>query len=479
MTLPRLPSRSSVRSSADPIYCPLKSGHPGAAKFLAKLPAKMLLFALIAPALLFTPTTVRAQYNLPAGTSSADEPSSTKPDPTAAERAAAEDALAKQDYTAAQQLLSTLTTQHPGDARALYDLGFAEDALDHTAAAETAYRRAIAVDPKQFESHLGLALLLARQSSDDAARKELETALTLTPLADAASQRAQAYRALAALDRTHNPPAALDALLNALKLSPETPDDTLLAAELAESNGDPAAAEAAYRKLLAASPGAIGPTTALAHLLVKENKLTEAETLLNTALTHSPNDPALNAQLAAVYGAQGKPEHALPMLEKLHADDPQDANITRMLADLYTQTGRPADADPLYATLLKQGGNDPELLAARGDNLIRQQRYAEAETVLKSAVALKPDLPDAWSGLAFAASQNHEPSTTLQALSMRAKYLPEVPSTLFLRATAYDTLHQYRQAEEYYKQFIAAASGKFPDQEFEARHRLVALAKMH
>ena len=294
-----------------------------------------------------------------------------------------------------------------------------------------------------------------------------------------AAAKAEAYRALAKLDAANKPGSALEALLAALKLSPETPEDTLLAAELAAANGDPAGAEAAYRRLLQAEPGDAAAQSALAHLLVQEKKLPEAEALLTAALKTHPDDPALNAQLAALYGAEGKPEQALPMLAKLHADQPQDADITRMLADLYTQMGRPTDADLLYASLMKRGDPGAGLLAARGDNLIRQKRFAEAEPVLKKAVELKPDLADAWSGLAFAASENHDPATALEALSMRSKYLPENASTLFLRATAYDMLHRNKEASEFYKQFLATANGKFPDQEFEARHRLVTLSHTH
>jgi hypothetical protein len=31
----------------------------------------------------------------------------------------------------------------------------------------------------------------------------------------------------------------------------------------------------------------------------------------------------------------------------------------------------------------------------------------------------------------------------------------------------------------YYKRFLTAAKGNLPDQEFEARHRLLALERMH
>jgi hypothetical protein len=55
---------------------------------------------------------------------------------------------------------------------------------------------------------------------------------------------------------------------------------------------------------------------------------------------------------------------------------------------------------------------------------------------------------------------------------MRSKLLPEVPSTYFLWATAYDTLHQNSEAALYYHHFLDASAGKFPDQEWQARQRL-------
>jgi hypothetical protein len=58
---------------------------------------------------------------------------------------------------------------------------------------------------------------------------------------------------------------------------------------------------------------------------------------------------------------------------------------------------------------------------------------------------------------------------------MRSKYLPELPSTYFLWATAYDTLHDKPQAEAYYHHFLDAAAGKMPNQESQARQRLLLL----
>jgi len=63
----------------------------------------------------------------------------------------------------------------------------------------------------------------------------------------------------------------------------------------------------------------------------------------------------------------------------------------------------------------------------------------------------------------------------LQALALRATVQPPSPSSLYLEATANDALHQSTQAVEFYKQFLAAAAGKFPDQESQARQRLAVL----
>jgi hypothetical protein len=60
---------------------------------------------------------------------------------------------------------------------------------------------------------------------------------------------------------------------------------------------------------------------------------------------------------------------------------------------------------------------------------------------------------------------------------MRSKYLAEMPSTYFLWATAYDSLHQKVQAAAYYHHFLDAAAGKFPDQEWQAQQRIKLLEK--
>ena len=84
---------------------------------------------------------------------------------------------------------------------------------------------------------------------------------------------------------------------------------------------------------------------------------------------------------------------------------------------------------------------------------------------------------DAWSGLAFAASKLNQPSVVIHALTMRSKFLPDVPATYFLWATSYDTLKDKAAAITYYRHFLESSGGKFPAQEWQARQRLLVLEK--
>jgi predicted Zn-dependent protease len=389
-------------------------------------------------------------------------------------------ALDAHDYEQALKLLTPLADANPKDATILYDLGLTQDALDQGTAAEHSYRAAIADDAQVLAPHVALGLLLARNGRFDDARPELAAVKTL-PSDDKALQ-ARAYRALARIDRKPRPGDARDELLEALKLTPETPDDILLGAELAEGalHGSEAA-EQAYRRYLAAQPNDPAATSELAHLLVKELRTPEAEALLAAALKAHPGDPVLTVQLATIYSHAGNTAQATPLVAALYAENPRDANVAHLLAGLYLDTARYEEAAPILATLAAQSPRDTSIVDDYGRALIHLKRNAEAEEVLSRIVAqptLFPtpaDLGNAAGDLAFAASTNNDPAAALQALEVRATVLPTSAPVLFLTAISHDKLHHTKLAIEAYKNFLDASKGSNPDEEFEARHRLVAL----
>jgi tetratricopeptide (TPR) repeat protein len=392
------------------------------------------------------------------------------------EVAAAEAAIGKSDWKAAEAKLDPWLISHPTDARALFDAGYAADAENRLDDAAALYRRAVAADPNSFEAHLSLGLLMARQGKDSEARPELVTATQLDAGDAVPELKARAWRALARIDGESDAAMASSDLLEALKLTPETEADTLRAASLAEKTGQVDAAEAAYRRALAKDAQSIEAVEGLAHILIVKKKFDEAENLLRPALARSPDDATLTAQLATVLAAEDKAE-ALPLLQKLHAAHPADPAITRMLAAVMADAGDYAGADQLDRRLLAASPDDAGLLVAHGENLVHQGQLAEAYTVFDKATRIDAASADAWSGLAFTASHTGRQDVTLHALTMRSQYAPENASTLFLWATAYDSTHQKEQAVAYYHRFLDAAGGRMPNQEWQARQRLQALGK--
>jgi len=390
--------------------------------------------------------------------------------------AAAEGAIANTDWKTAEAKLDGWLAAHPNDPRALFDAGYVADVQNRTADAINLYKRAITADPNSFDPRLLLGILLAREGKLADARPELERATQLDAGEGGPELKARAWRALARIDSGSDPAAASSDLLQALKLSPETSADTLLAASLAEKTGQLDAAESAYRRVLAKDPGSEEANAGLAHLLIKKKQYPEAENLLRSALKKAPDDPTLTAQLAAVLAAENKAE-AVPLLEKLHTQHPEDKAITRMLAEVEADAGDFAGSDALYVLMLTSAPQDPELLVGHGQNLVREQKYADAFRAFDQASQIDPGSADAWSGLAFAASRVGRPDVTLHALTMRSRLLPENSSTYFLWATAYDSLHQRSQAAAYYHHFLDSSAGKFPNEEWQARQRLKVLER--
>ena len=446
-------------------------------------------FSVVILLLACSTSAVRAQSSVPAAplepvdSSSQSQPAESQPGPlsTAArqeaqEVAEAEGLIGKAEWNAAETKLAAWLAGHPDDPRALFDAGYVADAKDKLDDAAGFYRRAVKADPQNFESHLSLGLLLARRGKLEEARPELNTATQLDPGDAGPALKARAWRSLAQIDRSTDPAQASTDLLEALKLSPETPRDTLLAAELAEATNQPAAAEAAYRRVLAKDARNTEANAGLGHALIAQKKYPEAETALRAALEQIPGDPTLTAELATALAAQDKGE-ALPLLQRLHDAHPDDENVTRMLAEVMAEAGDAEGSDRYYSILLSAHPNDAGLLIAHGQNQIRQQHFLQALQAFQKATELAPSDGDAWSGLAFAASKSNQHSVALHALTVRSKLLPENASTYFLWATSYDTLHDRVAAISYYHHFLEAAAGKYPDQEWQARQRLLVLEK--
>jgi len=398
-----------------------------------------------------------------------EEESSSSPDLTKAE-----DLLQKNNFQDAEPLLRKVVEQDPTNYVAWFDLGFAQNGLGKTDDSIAAYRKSVEAKPDVFESNLNLGLQLAKAGHPDA-EKFLRAATLLKPTSHVDEGRERAYLSLAHVIESAKPDEALAAYREAAALQPKDPEPHLAAGLLLEKQNKFSDAEQEYKQVLALDPSSLEAVTGLANIYMRGRRFPEAAAELRKMVAAHPEQPVLHAQLGRVLAAEEKNDEAIAELESAARLAPADFSVQHDLADLYTTAGKHSDAEKMYRALIAAHPDDAESHRSLGQNLLRQKKYKEAQQEFLTALKLKPDLGAAYGDLAFAANENQDYPLALRALDARAKFLPEIPITFFLRASAYDHLKDVKKAAANYHLFLDAAAGKYPDQEWQAKHRLIAL----
>jgi Flp pilus assembly protein TadD len=385
----------------------------------------------------------------------------------------AEDLIQKHDYAGAEPLLHKVVQGDPSNYVAWFDLGFAENGLGKTEDSIAAYRKSVAAKPDVFESNLNLGIQLAKAGQPDA-EQFLRAATQLTPSSNVGEGQARAWISLAHVLEKNKPDAAIASYEQAAKLQPKNPEPHLSAGLLLENENKFADAESQYKQALALDPSS-DAVTALANLYMRGRRFPEAAEYLQKLVAQQPKNAAAHIQLGRVLAAEGKNDAAVTELQAGAKLAPADVSVQRDLADLYTTLSKNDQAEVVYRSLLARSPNSPDLHRSLGQSLMRERKFADAQQEFLTVVKLKPDFGEAYGDLAFAASENQNFPLAIQALDVRSKFLPEIPLTYFLRASAYDHLKDFKKAAESYHLFLNTAQGKYPEQEWQAKHRLIAI----
>jgi len=393
---------------------------------------------------------------------------------TPTELTQAETAIQKKDFAAAEPLLRKAVEQDPKSYVAWFDLGFVQNAVGKVDDSIASYRKAVEAKPDVFESNLNLGLQLAKTGQPDA-EKFLRAATRLKPTSHAAEAQYRAWVSLGRVLQKSAPDEALEAFNRAAALQPKEAEPHLAAGILLEQSNKFADAEQEYKQALALDPKSYNALTGLANIYIRGRRFPEAEDYLHKVLALQPDYAAAHMQLGVILAAEEKYDDAIAEMQAGIKLAPQDASAQRELADLYYTAGKNEQAESAYRALLGATPNDAQLHQGLGRALMRQRKFSEAQQEFLSAVKLKPDLGDAYGDLAFAANENKDYALTIKALDMRAGYIPEVAMTYFLRASAWDHLHDVKQASANYHLFLDTAGGRYPDQEWQAKHRLIAI----
>jgi tetratricopeptide (TPR) repeat protein len=347
--------------------------------------------------------------------------------------AAGKKALEERDYTRAVEAFRQAVAASPNDYAAHFNFAFAFTMAGQHAEAAAEYQKVLDLHPGVFEAQVNLAASLLRLDRLPDAEKAYRAALSLKP--ESASAEAGLGQALAR--QSH----------------------------LAE-------AEPHYRKAATLDPTYKDSLLELASLYQDHHQNTEAVAIFR----EFPDNPAAQERMGAALLESGKSADAIPPLEFAVAHSPTPANRLE-LAQAYAKEKQLAKAEPLAAAALAAAPDDNGVRMFYGRVLRDQRKFPEAAAQFQEAAARQPQSVEAWNELGgvYLIANQYQPA--IAAFDRVRALGAETPADLFFRATAHDHLHQAKDALDNYNRFLAASKGTFPDQEFQARQRILTLEK--
>ncbi len=244
----------------------------------------------------------------------------------------------------------------PDNAVLLNHRGVLAARLGDAATAEAAYRRAIALQPRDAYVHYNLGNLLK------------------------AHQRWQEAEGL---------------YQRALALKPDYPEAWSNLGDLLKERQRPQEAEAAYRRAIAAGPDYAIAHSNLGNLLQEQKRADEAEAAYRRAIAVNPRYAKAHSNLGVLLKSQQRYAEAEAAYHAALTADPRDAAAYSNLSVLLLEQNRIAEAEAACRKALAAQADYASGWTNFGCLLQAQKRVEEAEAAYHRALALDPGEIDA------------------------------------------------------------------------------------
>ena len=138
----------------------------------------------------------------------------------------------------------------------------------------------------------------------------------------------------------------------------------------------------------------------LAELAARIGRWKDAENLLRRAVELAPGWIPAKANLALVIGRMGRPAEALELLDEIFAAEPEDLGHRNLKAATLGRLGDFEGAIELYEGVLVQAPKQPRVWLSYGHMLKTVGKQREGIEAYRKAIAIKPQLGEAWWSLA-------------------------------------------------------------------------------
>jgi tetratricopeptide (TPR) repeat protein len=400
-----------------------------------------------------------------------------------------------------QEMLNSALEQYriiaekaPKDVDNLVTLGRLEKFALNTTAAETAYKKALEVEPENEEALTGLALVYSDMGNNELASQMLKKAALKNPNLRTLTALASAYEQM----RDYKTAAATYG--QALELNRENTDLKRAYAQALFVAEDMAKAQTVFEEIVKEEPNDLLANLRLSQIHRQNRSFDKARSYARKARELDPNNIEIGFNEVGLFEAEGKMPEAIALLKELteatiKSGSPQERGNALILLErlglLYRVSGQTADAVATFQRMAQVDSNaapnaaaqiidtyraakdfaaaEKEMQAAMAkypnDRVVKSVsatllsdvgKHAESETILKSLFDGKNDR-----AVHLALSQAYDKAKNYTAMARsldEAEKLSESNDdkepVLFLRGAMYEKMKRYDEAEKEFRRVL-------------------------
>ncbi len=373
-------------------------------------------------------------------------------------------ALDEEDWATAAPLLETIVAEKPENVEVRFNLAYCYTQLQQGDKAVEHYRKVVELKPELTEARMNLGILLMERREFGEAAPHFRVVSEARP-----DEFAPALYQAHALLEVGRAEAAAEAYKKAVGLDPQSADAHLGLGQSLLRSGRAAEAAPHYERAAKLDPTLQSMKLELAEHLENNGHPRKALALYRGYLTVDPEAVAVRERIGLLLLDLKRYPEAVRFFEQAVELDPTIANRAA-LAEAYLNTDEPAKALPHLREAAAAKNADPALRLRYANLLLHNEQFSDAARNYLALLERKPDLVDAWNGLAFAMYKNEDLPGALSALMQSAKAGPSKPAQIYLRAIIEDKMELRKEALASYRRFLEMKPG-LEEEEWKARER--------
>jgi tetratricopeptide (TPR) repeat protein len=388
-----------------------------------------------------------------------------------------ETSLKLKDYNRAYAELARATDLAPGNYSAQADLANLLISARDLKQAQPHLDVLREKQPDSSDTHLAWANLYAAQGDLNAALQETQKAVAADP------NHADSYLNLAILQlRTNQYDPAEASLKKAAALAPKQMNVQLALGGFYQGRNRFPEAEAQFKHAIDVDPKDPAPYASYVRLLMTEGKKVDAESFLKQSKNGFPDNSEGYRMLGDFYFADNELDKATAEYGALYHDHPKDLQVKKNYIQLLILKSRIDEATKLDDEILKGNPHEADALVFRGEiqlhngdangsvdslqqaikndpnngvahyqlglALEAQNNSAQAESEMRQAVTLRPDITEAQRSLAGLQMQQKDFDGLAQTAVQIIHMAPNSPDGYLMRALADMNRQQYSGADQ-------------------------------